>query len=100
MLLVEQNAALALAVADRGYIMQQNGRIVAAFRRDRSAAKPLDLLRETYLGNRQGRPRSPAWRRNKVGLAMTATRDTSAVAFGCTQARPGRRRSGSPGRAP
>jgi branched-chain amino acid transport system ATP-binding protein len=55
-LLVEQNASLALAVADRGYIMQ-NGRIVAegAIEELRS----LDLVRETYLGNRQGRPRSP-----------------------------------------
>ena len=54
-LLVEQNASLALAVADRGYIMQ-NGRIVAegAIEELRS----LDLVRETYLGNR-GRPRSP-----------------------------------------
>ena len=55
-LLVEQNASLALAVADRGYIMQ-NGRIVAegAIEELRS----LDLVRETYLGNRQDRPRSP-----------------------------------------
>ena len=54
-LLVEQNASLALAVADRGYIMQ-NGRIVAegAIEELRS----LDLVRETYLGNRRGRPRS------------------------------------------
>ena len=52
-LLVEQNASLALAVADRGYIMQ-NGRIVAegAIEELRS----LDLVRETYLGNRQGAP--------------------------------------------
>jgi branched-chain amino acid transport system ATP-binding protein len=55
-LLVEQNAALALAVADRGYIMQ-NGRIVAAGAIDE--LRSLDLVRETYLGNRQGRPRSP-----------------------------------------
>ena len=54
-LLVEQNASLALAVADRGYIMQ-NGRIVVegAIEELRS----LDLVRETYLGNRRGRPRS------------------------------------------
>ena len=55
-LLVEQNAALALAVADRGYIMQ-NGRIVAAGAIEE--LRSLDLVRETYLGNRQGRPRSP-----------------------------------------
>ena len=55
-LLVEQNAALALAVADRGYIMQ-NGRIVAAGAIEE--LRGLDLVRETYLGNRQGRPRSP-----------------------------------------
>jgi branched-chain amino acid transport system ATP-binding protein len=55
-LLVEQNAALALAVADRGYIMQ-NGRIVAAGAIE--DLRSLDLVRETYLGNRQGRPRSP-----------------------------------------
>jgi branched-chain amino acid transport system ATP-binding protein len=54
-LLVEQNAALALAVADRGYIMQ-NGRIVAAGAIEE--LRSLDLVRETYLGNR-GRPRSP-----------------------------------------
>jgi branched-chain amino acid transport system ATP-binding protein len=55
-LLVEQNAPLALAVADRGYIMQ-NGRIVAAGAIE--DLRSLDLVRETYLGNRQGRPRSP-----------------------------------------
>jgi len=55
-LLVEQNASLALAVADRGYIMQ-NGRIIAAGAIDE--LRSLDLVRETYLGNRQGRPRSP-----------------------------------------
>jgi branched-chain amino acid transport system ATP-binding protein len=55
-LLVEQNAALALAVADRGYIMQ-NGRIVAAGAIEE--LRSLDLVRETYLGNRHGRPRSP-----------------------------------------
>jgi branched-chain amino acid transport system ATP-binding protein len=55
-LLVEQNATLALAVADRGYIMQ-NGRIVAAGGIE--DLRSLDLVRETYLGNRQGRPRSP-----------------------------------------
>ena len=56
-LLVEQNAALALAVADRGYIMQ-NGRIVAAGAIEE--LRSLDLVRETYLGNRRGRPRSPS----------------------------------------
>jgi branched-chain amino acid transport system ATP-binding protein len=55
-LLVEQNAALALAVADRGYIMQ-NGRVVAAGAIEE--LRSLDLVRETYLGNRQGRRRSP-----------------------------------------
>jgi branched-chain amino acid transport system ATP-binding protein len=55
-LLVEQNAALALAVADRGYIMQ-NGRIVAGGAIEE--LRGLDQVRETYLGNRQGRPRSP-----------------------------------------
>ena len=55
-LLVEQNASLALAVADRGYIMQ-NGCIVAAGAIEE--LRSLDLMRETYLGNRQGRPRSP-----------------------------------------
>jgi branched-chain amino acid transport system ATP-binding protein len=55
-LLVEQNASLALAVADRGYIMQ-NGCIVAAGAIEE--LRSLDLVRETYLGNRQGRPRSP-----------------------------------------
>ncbi len=55
-LLVEQNASLALAVADRGYIMQ-NGRIVAAGAIEE--LRSLDLVRESYLGNRHGRPRSP-----------------------------------------
>ena len=55
-LLVEQNASLALAVADRGYIMQ-NGRIVASGAIEE--LRSLDLVRETYLGNRQARPRSP-----------------------------------------
>ena len=55
-LLVEQNASLALAVADRGYIMQ-NGCIVGAGAIEE--LRSLDLVRETYLGNRRGRPRSP-----------------------------------------
>ncbi len=54
-LLVEQNASLALGVADRGYIMQ-NGRIVAAGAIEE--LRSLDLVRETYLGNRRGRPGS------------------------------------------
>ena len=63
-LLVEQNASLALAVADRGYIMQ-NGCIVAAAAIEE--LRSLDLVRETYLGNRQGRPRSPG------GVARSAS---------------------------
>jgi branched-chain amino acid transport system ATP-binding protein len=55
-LLVEQNASLTLAVADCGSIMQ-SGRIVAAGAIEE--LRSLDLVRETYLGNRQGRPRSP-----------------------------------------
>jgi branched-chain amino acid transport system ATP-binding protein len=51
-LLVEQNANLALAVADRGYIMQ-TGRIVAQGRIEQ--LRHLDLVRETYLGDREGR---------------------------------------------
>jgi len=51
-LLVEQNASLALAVADRGYIMQ-TGRIVAEGPIEEM--QNLDLMRETYLGDRQGR---------------------------------------------
>jgi branched-chain amino acid transport system ATP-binding protein len=51
-LLVEQNANLALAVADRGYIMQ-TGRIVAQGRIEQ--LRNLDLVRETYLGDREGR---------------------------------------------
>jgi branched-chain amino acid transport system ATP-binding protein len=53
-LLVEQNASLALAVADRGYIMQ-TGRIVAQGSIDE--LRNFDLMRETYLGDprlRQG----------------------------------------------
>jgi branched-chain amino acid transport system ATP-binding protein len=51
-LLVEQNANLALGVADRGYIMQ-TGRIVAQGRIEQ--LRNLDLVRETYLGDREGR---------------------------------------------
>ena len=51
-LLVEQNASLALAVADRGYIMQ-TGRIVA--QGPIEELRNFDLMRETYLGDRQGR---------------------------------------------
>jgi branched-chain amino acid transport system ATP-binding protein len=50
-LLVEQNANLALGVADRGYIMQ-TGRIVAQGRIEQ--LRNLDLVRETYLGDREG----------------------------------------------
>ena len=51
-LLVEQNASLALAVADRGYIMQ-TGRIVA--QGPIADLRNFDLMRETYLGDRQAR---------------------------------------------
>jgi branched-chain amino acid transport system ATP-binding protein len=51
-LLVEQNASLALAVADRGYIMQ-TGRIVA--QGPIEELRNFDLMRETYLGDRQSR---------------------------------------------
>jgi branched-chain amino acid transport system ATP-binding protein len=51
-LLVEQNASLALAVADRGYIMQ-TGRIVAHGPIEQ--LRNLDLMRETYLGERERR---------------------------------------------
>ena len=51
-LLVEQNASLALAVADRGYIIQ-TGRIVA--QGPIEELRNFDLMRETYLGDRQGR---------------------------------------------
>ena len=47
MLLVEQNAAMALAIADHGYVME-NGKIVM----DKPAAELLedDDVREFYLG--------------------------------------------------
>jgi len=47
MLLVEQNASLALAVADSGYIME-NGKIVIDGSAERLAADP--DVREFYLG--------------------------------------------------
>jgi branched-chain amino acid transport system ATP-binding protein len=47
-LLVEQNAALALAVADRGYIMQ-TGQIVAAG--PITELRNLELMRQAYLGD-------------------------------------------------
>ena len=50
-LLVEQNAGLALAVADRGYIVQ-TGRIVAEGQIEE--LRNFDLMRETYLGDRPG----------------------------------------------
>jgi branched-chain amino acid transport system ATP-binding protein len=61
-LLVEQNASLALAVADRGYIMQ-TGRIVAEGLIEQ--LRDLDLVRETYLGDRHGR-------RNRQGKPQAA----------------------------
>jgi branched-chain amino acid transport system ATP-binding protein len=63
-LLVEQNASLALAIIDRGYIMQ-NGRVVTA-----AAIQELrcvDLVRENYLGDRQG------WARPLGGAARSAS---------------------------
>jgi branched-chain amino acid transport system ATP-binding protein len=56
-LLVEQNASLALAVAERGYLMQ-SGRIVAA----NAIAELRDsrLMRELYLGEGKRRPASAA----------------------------------------
>src|SRR6187200_495647 len=48
-LLVEQNASLALEVANRGYIMQ-TGRIVAHGPIEQ--LRNFDLMRETYLGER------------------------------------------------
>ena len=50
-LLVEQNANLALAVADRGYIIQ-TGRIVAQGPIEQ--LRNFDLMREAYLGDRKG----------------------------------------------
>jgi branched-chain amino acid transport system ATP-binding protein len=52
-LLVEQNASLALAVAERGYIMQ-TGRIVA--QGPIAELRDLELMREAYLGDRRARP--------------------------------------------
>jgi ABC-type branched-subunit amino acid transport system ATPase component len=49
-LLVEQNASLALAVADRGYIMQ-TGRIVASG--TITELRTSQLMREAYLGDRE-----------------------------------------------
>jgi branched-chain amino acid transport system ATP-binding protein len=46
-LLVEQNAALALSVADRGYVLQ-SGRVIAAG--VSSELRGGDLLRASYLG--------------------------------------------------
>jgi branched-chain amino acid transport system ATP-binding protein len=54
-LLVEQNASLALAVADRGYIVQ-TGRIVA--KGPIEELRNFDLMRETYLGDRRGGKRA------------------------------------------
>jgi branched-chain amino acid transport system ATP-binding protein len=56
-LLVEQNASLALAVADRGYIMQ-TGRIVAEGSIEE--LRNLDLMRETYLGGAKGAAKAGA----------------------------------------
>jgi branched-chain amino acid transport system ATP-binding protein len=53
-LLVEQNAALALAVADRGYIMQ-TGEIVAAA--PIAELRDMELMRAAYLGRPAGAPR-------------------------------------------
>ncbi len=50
-LLVEQNAALALAVADRGYIMQ-TGQIVASGAIE--DLRDLQLVRDAYLGDMAG----------------------------------------------
>lgn len=59
-LLVEQNASLALSVAERGYLMQ-SGRIVAANAIDE--LRDSRLMRELYLGagkSRLGDPASPS----------------------------------------
>src|ERR1700744_358749 len=52
-LLVEQNASLALSVAERGYLMQ-SGRIVAANAIDE--LRDSRLMRELYLGEGKRRP--------------------------------------------
>jgi branched-chain amino acid transport system ATP-binding protein len=51
-LLVEQNAALALSVAERGYVMQ-TGQIVASGPIDE--LRDLQLMREAYLGDSRRR---------------------------------------------
>ncbi len=56
-LLVEQNATLALAVAERGYVMQ-TGRVVA--QGPIAELRDLELMREAYLGGGQGRPAAGA----------------------------------------
>ncbi|MDQ0469430.1 ABC transporter ATP-binding protein [Labrys wisconsinensis] len=55
-LLVEQNASLAFAVAQRGYLMQ-SGRIVAADTIE--ALRHSRLMRELYLGEGQGAAPAP-----------------------------------------
>jgi branched-chain amino acid transport system ATP-binding protein len=50
-LLVEQNASLALAVASRGYLMQ-NGRIVVSG--PIAELRDMSLMRELYLGGVAG----------------------------------------------
>jgi branched-chain amino acid transport system ATP-binding protein len=52
-LLVEQNASLALSVAERGYLMQ-SGKIVAA--NAIAALRDSKLMRELYLGEGKSRP--------------------------------------------
>lgn len=53
-LLVEQNAALALAVADRGYIMQTGQIVTSGAIED---LRDLQLVREAYLGDGAGAAR-------------------------------------------
>jgi len=56
-LLVEQNASLALAVADRGYIMQ-TGQFVAAG--PIAELRSLEVMRQAYLGDARRPGRAPA----------------------------------------
>ena len=63
MLVVEQNARQALAIADRGYVLEL-GRIVMDDRADRLLAN--DDIRESYLGIRNSGVRGQRrWRRKK-----------------------------------
>ena len=80
-LVVEQNAKLSLAIADRGYLIE-NGRIVGANDAASLAADP--AVQAAYLGGKPGRAGAPAARPAAVAAKQAGQAPAAAEAAAAT----------------